>query len=245
LAREAIDTEPTRYAPDGLIVTGGNPLRRPPDGSFVVQDEASQLVTLAVGARPGERILDLCASPGGKATAMAAAMRDTGMLVACDVRGRRVKLLGDTVRASGATHVHVAHVATRGELPFRVVFDRVLVDAPCSGLGTVRRDPDIKWRRQESDLAALAEGQVALLARAATVVKPGGRLVYATCSSEPEENERVIDAFLSRHQDFARADLHDVAALPTETIDPHGMMRTLPFAHRLEAFFAAALHKTP
>jgi 16S rRNA (cytosine967-C5)-methyltransferase len=141
--------------------------------------------------------------------------------------------------------VHVAHVATRGELPFRVVFDRVLVDAPCSGLGTVRRDPDIKWRRQESDLAALAEGQVALLARAATVVKPGGRLVYATCSSEPEENERVIDAFLSRHRDFARADLHDVAALPTETIDPHGMMRTLPFAHRLEAFFAAALHKTP
>ena len=244
LSRDGVEGEPTRYAPDGLVVTEGNPLRRPPDGSFFVQDEASQLVALAVGAQPGDRILDLCASPGGKTTAMAAAMGDTGAVIACDVRGRRVRLLRDTVRTSGAAHVHVVHVATRGELPFAAVFDRVLVDAPCSGLGTVRRDPDIKWRRHEGDLPALVDDQVALLARAATVVKPGGRLVYATCSSEPEENEGVVDLFLSRQTDFALADLRNVAQLPVDTIDARGLMRTLPFAHRLEAFFAAALQRT-
>ena len=244
LARDGIETRPTRHAPHGLTVIDGNPLRRLPDGSFVVQDEASQLVALAVGAQPGERILDLCASPGGKATAMAAAMRDTGAVIACDVRGRRVTLLGETVRASGAKHIHVAHVATRGALPFSAAFDRVLVDAPCSGLGTVRRDPDVKWRRQESDLSTFADDQGVLLARAATVVKPGGRLVYATCSSEPEENEMVVSAFLSRHRNFALADLRSVGQLPADIVDARGMMRTLPFAHRLEAFFAAALERT-
>ena len=243
-AADDIETEPTLHAPDGLVVTSGNPLRRPHDGSFFVQDEASQLVSLVVDAQRGERILDLCASPGGKTTAMAADMGNTGSIVACDVRPRRMSLLHETVRLSGAAHIHLVQVAPDGPLPFGIAFDRVLVDAPCSGLGTIRRDPDIRWRRHEADLAVLARAQVALLSRAAESVGAGGRLVYATCSSEPEENEDVVDAFLARHPDFALVDLRTSGMpFPAPLIDPQGMMRTLPSEHALEAFFAAALHR--
>lgn len=239
---EDIVTEPTRYAPDGLVVTSGNPLRQPHDGLFVVQDEASQLVAALVDAQPGERVLDLCASPGGKSTAIAAHMRDTGIVTACDVRARRVALLRDTVRASGAHHVHVVHVPATGALPFQPAFDRILVDAPCSGLGTLRRDPDIKWRRREPELAALADDQVVLLDRASGLLKPGGRLVYATCSSEPEENEDVVDRFLRTHAQFQLVDLRrEPTAVPGALLDGRGTFRTLPFAHGLEAFFGAVL----
>jgi 16S rRNA (cytosine967-C5)-methyltransferase len=241
LAAVGVETEPTRHAPDGLVVRAGNPLRLPADGSFLVQDEASQLVSVAAGARPGEHVLDLCASPGGKTVAMAADMDDRGVLVACDVRARRVNLLRDTVRLSGARCIRLTRVTAAGPLPFAPVFDRVLVDAPCSGLGTIRRDPDIRWRRHERDLAALAEDQSALLDRAAAVVRPGGRLVYATCSSEPEENEAVVDAFVSRHADFTPVDLREGPALLHPLLDERGMLRTQPFVHELEAFFAAAL----
>jgi 16S rRNA (cytosine967-C5)-methyltransferase len=242
LAARGVVTEAARFAPDGLVVTSGSPLRRPSEGRFVVQDEASQLVPLAVGAAPGEHVLDLCASPGGKTTAMAADMGDTGTLIACDVRDRRLDLLQATVRASGASHTHVVRVGTAGPLPLAPVFDRVLVDAPCSGLGTIRRDPDIRWRRRESDLAVFAEAQRALLLRAAEVVRPGGRLVYATCSSEPEENERVVEAMLQARADYRLVDLRaagDPRLAPF--LDQRGMLRTLPYAHDLEAFFAAAL----
>jgi 16S rRNA (cytosine967-C5)-methyltransferase len=250
LRAQDIDTEPTRYAPDGLVVTSGNPLatrragpqERPAGDLFVVQDEASQLVASVVGARPGERVLDLCASPGGKATAMAADMANSGVLTACDVRPARLDLLRRTVRTSGAQHLHVVRVPTHGPLPFQSVFDRVLVDAPCSGLGTIRRDPDIRWRRSARDLPELARDQFTLLARASLVVAPGGRLVYATCSSEPEENEQVVDAFLATHPDFRLSDLRaEASPVLDPVLDDRGMLRTLPFAHGLEAFFAAAL----
>jgi 16S rRNA (cytosine967-C5)-methyltransferase len=242
LADQGVETEPTRHAPDGLIVVEGNPLHAEAnDGSFFVQDEASQLVSIVAGARPGERVLDLCASPGGKTTAMAADMNDSGVIIASDVRARRLTLLRDTVESSGARHVHVVHVPASGALPFRLRFDRVLVDAPCSGLGTVRRDPDIRWRRAERELAGLARDQIALLSRAADAVAPGGRLVYATCSSEAEENEQVVDRFLEENAGFELIDLRGESALLTPLLDDRGMLRTLPFAHGLEAFFAAAL----
>ena len=241
LVHDGIETTPTSHAPDGLVVTEGNPLRAPLDGTFFVQDEASQLVTLAVGARPGERILDLCASPGGKTTAMAADMEDSGILIASDVRTRRVALLRDTVTASGATHVHIIQAAPEGALPFSQPFDRVLVDAPCSGLGTVRRDPDIRWRRLEGDLATLARDQLRLLHRAAEAVRPGGRLVYATCSSEPDENEHVVDRFVREQTEFEVVSLRGQSDVLDPLLDDRGMLRTLPFAHGLEAFFAAAL----
>jgi 16S rRNA (cytosine967-C5)-methyltransferase len=242
LADDEIETEPTRHAPHGLSVVTGNPLRRPREGLFFVQDEASQLVPLVVQAQAGHRVLDLCASPGGKATAMAADMRDSGLIVACDVRDRRIALLRETVQASGATTIQVLRVGAAGGLPFAPVFDRVLVDAPCSGLGTVRRDPDIRWRRTEADLATLARDQGALLSRAADVVARGGRLVYATCSSEPEENEAVVEAFLTTRRDFTLLDLRGEGIDTIRPfLDARGMMRTLSFEHGLEAFFAAAL----
>lgn len=242
LALEDVETVPTTYAPDGLTVTSGNPLRTALDGSFVVQDESSQLVTRALAARPGEMVLDLCAAPGGKTTAIAADMADRGVLVASDVRPRRMRLLSQTVSASGAHSVRLIQVAADGALPFSQQFDRVLVDAPCSGLGTIRRDPDIRWRRQEQELAGLAGRQVALLERAAAVVRRGGRVVYATCSSEPEENEAVVATFLESHGDaFEQVDLRlelDQSLHPLLSAD--GFLQPSP-AHGLEAFFAAAL----
>jgi 16S rRNA (cytosine967-C5)-methyltransferase len=244
LAREEVESEETRYSPHGLRVVRGNPLRQSAHELFLVQDEASQLVPIAVDAQPGERTLDLCAAPGGKTVIMSADMKDTGVLVASDVRSRRMTLLRDTIRRAGSRHVHVVHVPTEGTLPFTSDFDRVLVDAPCSGLGTIRRDPDIKWRRRERDLDGLADRQLTLLQRAAGVVKPGGRLVYATCSSEPEENDMVVQRFLATQPVFRLIDLRlDGRRELGPVLDDRGMMRTLPFAHGLEAFFAAALHR--
>ena len=242
LAADGIESGPTTYAPHGLTIFSGNPLRDPAPGAFVVQDETSQLVPLTVAARPGERVLDVCASPGNKATALAADMADRGLVVACDVRDRRMRLLQGTVQRSGAGCIRLAHIAAHGALPFAARFDRAIVDAPCSGLGTVRRDPDIRWRRTEHDLGELSARQQALLHHAAAVVRQGGRLVYATCSSEPEENEQVVDAFLAAHPGWQVVDLRsDLPAALHGLLDPRGMLRTLPFAHQLEAFFAAAL----
>ena len=231
LASHGIETSPGRHAPDALIVRDGNPLLTPLDeeGAFVIQDEASQLVGAYADARPGEVVLDACASPGGKTTAMAAALGEEGRIVAADIRDRRIRLLARTVRRSGATGVRIVQADVTAPLPFGAVFDRVLLDAPCSGLGTIRRDPDIKWRRRAEDLEPLAQAQRQMLEHAAAVLAPGGSLIYATCSSEPEENDAVVDAFLAAHPEFRPGK------------DP---LRTLPHRDGLEAFFAAMLVKT-
>lgn len=247
LAAQDVHTEPTRWAPDGLTVTSGTPLR---DGGhsgylvqgYLVQDEASQLVALVVGAQPGQRVLDLCAAPGGKTTALAAAVGHTGRVVACDSRKARVALLCDTVRRTGTTNVRIVRADARMGVAVRPVFDRVLVDVLCSGLGTLRRDPDIKWRREAADLIALAHDQLAILRHAMQAVGPAGRLVYATCSSEPEENEDVVHAALALEPGFRlrRPDPHPALA---GFIDEQGAFRTVPFAHGLEAFYAATLER--
>jgi len=244
-----VETDPTPYARDGLIVRAGNPLLTPiaGEGRFAVQDEASQLVGAFADPMEGEVVYDACASPGGKTVQMAAAMRDHGTIVAADVRGRRVDLLVRTVRQSSAQSVVVVRADARASAPFAdAVFDLVLLDAPCSGLGTIRRDPDIRWRRQESSLPALASSQREMLEQCARLVRPGGRLVYATCSSEPEENDEVVDAFLSSHPEFAlvASDAFLIDPALAGLLDQRGFLRTLPFRHGLEAFFAARLVKT-
>jgi 16S rRNA (cytosine967-C5)-methyltransferase len=245
LQQHGVATRPTRFAPDGLIVTDGNPLLTSlaDSGLFIVQDESSQLVGLLTTAAPGERILDACAAPGGKTTAMAAAMENRGLIVATDVRGRRVDLLARAVAVAGATCVRVVQADAAGILPFTSGFDCVLLDAPCSGLGTLRRDPEIRWRRTEASLAALALTQLGMLGRAAAVVRPGGRLIYSTCSSEPDENEVVVSRFLDERRDFV---LEPVALpAPLEIFrTAEGHFRTLPHRHELEPFFAAMLVKT-
>ena len=231
LSAAGSECKAAQRAPDALVVVRGNPLTTTllAEGLFVVQDEASQLVGRFAGARPGERVLDACASPGGKTIAMAASMKGRGYVVAGDVRSRRVDLLRQTVQRSGATNIAIVQASALDPLPFGPVFDRVLLDAPCSGLGTLRRDPDIKWRRREEELPQMAEAQRAMLRHAGAVVLPGGALIYATCSSEPEENDEVVSGFLREQPQFERVG------------EP---FRTLPFRDRLEAFFAAMLVKT-
>jgi 16S rRNA (cytosine967-C5)-methyltransferase len=245
LAPGGVVLRPARFAPDGFIVeTGRLGAAASVDGLFVIQDEASQLVALLAGRRPGVVVLDACASPGGKTAALAAAMRNEGMLVACDVRSRRVELLRRTVRATGAANVRLVQADLRVALPFTCRFDCVLVDVPCSGLGVLRRDPDIRWRRHEPDLTSLSLTQRQMLDHAANAVAPGGRLIYATCSSEPEENEGVVDAFLGNHPEFVTVDARDASdALPRTVVDRRGHLRTMPHVHGLDAFFGAVFRR--
>jgi 16S rRNA (cytosine967-C5)-methyltransferase len=244
LAQDNVHLVRGRFAPDALIVVAGHPLRGRQEGLFVVQDEASQLVALLAEPRPGWRVLDACASPGGKTTALAAALDASGRLIASDVRHRRMTLLRKTLAAAGGDLVRLVQMDLLHPLPFTRPFDLVLVDAPCSGLGTLRRDPDLRWRRNERDLPALAAAELVMLQHAADAVAPGGRLVYATCSNEPEENEGVVDAFLATTRDFAPLDARQASPrLPPELIDARGHLRTEPHTHGLEAFFGAVLVK--
>ncbi len=250
LAEHGVVTRPARWSPHGLVVVSGNPLRTTleGEGSFVVQDEASQLVGLMLPVRPGAKVLDACASPGGKTTEIAARMEDRGVLVASDMRARRIALLRETVARCGARSVRIARADFTAAPPFGSVFDAVLLDAPCSGLGTLRRDPDIKWRRSEEDIQVLATAELRMLAQAALAVAPGGYLLYATCSSEPEENQDVVRRFLDSNPDFTSVPREIVAAssgLPDALLDEAGHLRTLPHVHGLEAFFAALMVRRP
>jgi 16S rRNA (cytosine967-C5)-methyltransferase len=249
LSSDGVRTAPGPFAPDALIVhtsdsAGALQSSSWIEGWFIVQDEASQLISSLAGQTPGNRVLDACASPGGKTIALAATMGDRGLLIACDVRDKRVALLRRTVAASGASAVRIVQADAARSLPFTVQFDSVLVDAPCSGLGTLRRDPDIRWRRREADLPALAAAQRQMLRHAADAVAPGGRLIYATCSSEPEENEDVVAAFAATARDFVPVDARTIAGVPAAVVDARGHLRTAPHLHGLEAFFGAAFERT-
>ncbi|MEI6667962.1 MAG: 16S rRNA (cytosine(967)-C(5))-methyltransferase RsmB [Acidobacteriota bacterium] len=249
LAAVGITTEPARYAADALVVTGGHLLASPlaTSGQFIVQDESSQLVAALAGVGPGEVVLDACAAPGGKTSQMAADLGPTGRLVAADLRPRRVRLLATLLKQAHADAVQIVTADLLAGGPFGAIFDCVLVDAPCSGLATLRRDPDVKWRRAESDLAGHAERQTRMLANAAAMVRPGGRLVYSTCSTEPEENDQVVDRFLACHQDFAidRPDQSRgwLASGVSACLDQRGFLRPTPHMHGLEAFFGARLRQ--
>jgi 16S rRNA (cytosine967-C5)-methyltransferase len=234
---------PARFVSDAMLLLPGTLTRLPPAlrASVVIQEEASQIVAHAVGARPGERVLDVCAAPGGKTVLLAAAMGGSGMLVAGDVRPARVRLLSSTL-ARARIAAPILQLDALGPLPFDASFDRVFVDVPCSGLGTLRRDPDLKWSRQPDDLPRFAEAELHILANAARAVRPGGALIYATCSSEPQENDEVVDRFLDGQPDFAEQPVRLGPAVGNATalVDRRGRLRTLPFRDDLDAFFAAA-----
>lgn len=249
LEAEGVETKATEYSPFGLVVTRGRALDTEAfrDGLCLVQDEASQLVPLMVEAHDGLRVLDACAAPGGKTIALAAQVRPHGAVVASDVRARRVRLLARTLVRARTPRTWAIHAPADGPWPFRdAVFDRVLVDAPCSGLGTVRRDPDIRWRRDPSDLDRFAETQLDLLTRLAPLVARGGRLIYSTCSSEPEENEEVVTKFLVEHPAFVVRSLERLEGVPPAVkamATPEGYLRTLPHRDGLEAFFGAVMER--
>lgn len=228
LAASGVTTRPTARAGEGLVVTDGRALDTSAftGGRFLVQDEASQLIGELAASFAPAYALDLCASPGGKTLAISAR---AGTVVACDVRPQRVRLLARTLERCRVPNARVVHTSADGALPFGDrKFDLVLIDAPCSGLGTVRRDPDIRWRRSPEDLVRFAASQRDLLDRSADLVAPGGTLIYSTCSSEPEENDDVVAGFLAARADFAQVRVH----------------QTLPFRDGLEAFFGSVLRRT-
>lgn len=209
------------------------------EARIYLQDEASQLVAEVVGARPEDRILDLCAAPGSKSTQIAELLT-TGRIIAADLYGHRLKTVEQTIRQQQVARISCLVLDASQSLPFPAEsFDRVLVDAPCSGTGTLRRNPEIKWRISPHDIRDLATRQRQFLAQAARVVKPGGWLVYSTCSLEPEENEHVITEFLGRESGFQMAKPLVDASL----ITPFGAIRTWPHRQGTEGFFIAAFSR--
>ena len=250
LSALGIGAEPTPHSPLGLRLAGKPGLQKLgpfTHGEVEVQDEGSQLVALLVGARRGELVVDFCAGAGGKTLALGAEMRDTGRLYAFDVSGHRLAALKPRLARSGLSNVHTVQIAhERDQRIERLAgkIDRVLVDAPCSGLGTLRRSPDLKWRQSPTGLAELQQRQAAILESAARLVKPGGRLVYATCSLLESEGEAIADAFSAAH----RRDFAAVAAAPVlaraqvaeaESLTQGERLRLWPHRHGTDGFFAA------
>jgi 16S rRNA (cytosine967-C5)-methyltransferase len=248
LMKEGLDTEPCLFMPNALRLRSGR-LRAsglPDRGDFWVQDEAAQLVTAMLGSPSGPRIADLCAAPGGKTMQLAEALPEDGFLVAADRHfGRLERLRANAARAGMMPLPLVNADMASGLAPFRPVFDQVLVDAPCSGTGTLRRHPEIRWRLQEESLKLFAANQAAILERASSVVARGGGLLYAVCSMEPEEGEGVVKAFLESHADFSLADPRP--ALPETArrlVDGDGFLRTSTADGGLDGFFGALLARS-
>jgi len=243
------DAAATPYSPFGIRVVGKPALQKTEvfvQGLVEVQDEGSQLLALLTGARRGEMVVDFCAGAGGKTLALGAQMRNTGRLYAFDVSGHRLAALKPRLSRSGLANVHPAQIAhERDDRVKRLAgkIDRVLVDAPCTGFGTLRRNPDLKWRQQPEDIVELAQKQARILAAAATLVKPGGRLVYATCSVLPEENDAIVAQFLAAHPAFAQKDASAELARLSIALDTGPALRLLPHRHGCDGFFAAILER--
>jgi 16S rRNA (cytosine967-C5)-methyltransferase len=250
LAEAGIEALPTPYSPWGLRVQGKPALQKLgvfTRGEVEVQDEGSQLLALLTDARRGEMVVDFCAGAGGKTLALGAAMRSTGRLYAYDTSGHRLDAMKPRLARSGLSNVHPVQLAhERDERIKRMAgkIDRVLIDAPCSGLGTLRRNPDLKWRQSPKSVQELQAKQRAILDSAARLLKPGGRLVYATCSLLRAENEEVADAFEQQHaQSFAPLPAQELLAqskvTAAEDLASQGRLRLWPHRHGTDGFFAA------
>jgi 16S rRNA (cytosine967-C5)-methyltransferase len=249
LAADNIAATPCPYSPLGLRLKTKPYLAKHPaylDGSIEVQDEGSQLLGLLLAPKRSEMVVDFCAGAGGKTLILGALMRSTGRLYAFDVSDKRLAKLKPRAARAGLSNVHPACLS--GENDTRVKrlqgkVDRVLVDAPCSGLGTLRRNPDLKWRQSPQSVDELSAKQAAILAAAAKLLRPGGRLVYATCSILAEENEAIVDAFLAAHADFHRLSAQEILAAQGIVIDCGEDMRLSPQQHGTDAFYAAVLER--
>ena len=258
LQQAGIKAVPTLYSPWGLRIAGKpalNKMEAFTRGDFEVQDEGSQLLAMLVDAKRGEMVVDFCAGAGGKTLALGAAMRSTGRLYAFDTSAHRLDSFKPRMARSGLSNVHPAAIAhERDERVKRLAgkIDRVLVDAPCTGLGTLRRNPDLKWRQTIASVEEMAVKQTAILQSAARLVKSGGRLVYATCSVLPQENEAIAEAFTAANPDFeplqAGEILKNLKVAQSESLCTGGetgalYLRLWPHLHATDGFFAAVWQK--
>jgi len=246
LALAPIQAELTPFAPEGLRILKKPSLQNLPlfkSGAIEVQDEGSQLLAQIVGAKRGEMVVDFCAGAGGKTLALGAAMRNTGRLYAFDISDKRLAKLKPRLARSGLSNVHPVLIAHERDAKIKRLagkIDRVLVDAPCSGLGTLRRNPDVKWRQLPGAIDELNVKQAAILDSAARLVKAGGRLIYATCSILREENEAIAEQFLAAHPDFELMPMSEVLAEQKINLVMQDYLKLSPELHETDGFFAAA-----
>ena len=248
LAGEGVEAEPCRCSPYGLKITSQVAVARLSlfsEGLFSIQDEASQLATLLLTPRPDEQILDLCAAPGGKSGFIAELSEDKASISACDRHPRRVAQIGETAARLGLQSITTHTVDASKPLPplSAPLFDRILVDAPCSGIGVIHRNPEGKWWKQPSDLAGLAAAQGRILNSAAERLKPGGVLVYSTCSTTVQENEEVVENFLNLHPEFVIEPVSRALPVMAPMETPQGFFRSWPHRDEMDGFFAARLLK--
>jgi 16S rRNA (cytosine967-C5)-methyltransferase len=251
LAREGVEAARTKLSPLGLRLFARVPLgtlETFKSGLFEVQDEGSQLASLLVAAKPGMRVVDFCAGAGGKTLALAASMENRGHLVACDVVARRLERASERVRRAGASIVQRKPLASAHDPWVKrhgASFDRVLVDAPCTGTGTWRRNPDAKWRLKPADIAELTALQADILDSARRLVRPGGRLVYVTCSLLREEDEAQIERFLGQQPDFALVPIEAVwrEAVGTPCPTREDTLRLSPARTGTDGFFVAVMER--
>jgi 16S rRNA (cytosine967-C5)-methyltransferase len=239
LAEHEVESVPTEFSPDGITLghVRSHTELAFAHGLFAVQDEASQLISYLLGPEPKEKVLDACAAPGGKTTHLAQLMRDTGEITAVEKDDKRIAMLRDSIGALGIRSVTIIN-QDAAELRGAGPFDRVLLDAPCSATGVIRRNPDIKYRRKAKDLDEYRTKQVRLLLATSRLLKEGGRLVYSVCSMEPEEGELVINEFLKTSNEFR---IINAEAPFLKSFIHEGFLRTYPHLHDMDGFFGVAL----
>ncbi|MDP1787142.1 RsmB/NOP family class I SAM-dependent RNA methyltransferase [Nitrosomonas sp.] len=247
LSQEGIEALETPYSPCGIRLTGKPAINRHElflSGKIEVQDEGSQLLGYLLAPKRGEMVVDFCAGAGGKSLLLGALMNSKGRLYAFDISEKRLNNLKPRFKRSGLSNLHAQRIANENDIKVKRLagkIDRVLVDAPCSGLGTLRRNPDLKWRQSPQSIDELKAKQAAILSAAASLLKPGGRLVYATCSFLPEENQQVVQEFLNTHPQFSLLNCAELLAQQKIPLDTGEFLQLSPLLHQTDGFFAAAL----
>jgi len=253
LEEAGLRVEPGKLLRSAFTAQSGNAARTKAfrSGWISIQDEASQAIPLLLGVKPGQSVLDLCAAPGGKTATLALAAGDQALVVACDRYGHRLRALRAQLKRLRVEHARTLALDATSRLPFLAQFDRILVDAPCSGTGTLSRNPEIRWRLRPEDLEEFHERQVVILSHALRNLAPGGRLVYSTCSLEAEENEQVIERVLDENRQLRAIPSKEAAGIlaphlargveAAKLFDAKGFFRTFPPEHNTDGFFAAIL----
>ncbi len=249
LKAEGMEVTPTPYSPIGIRLKGKPALNKHAlflSGKVEVQDEGSQLLGFLLAPRRNEMVVDFCAGAGGKTLLLGAMMNSQGRLYAFDVSEKRLANLKLRLKRSGLSNLHpqlIAHESDQRIKRLAGKIDRVLVDAPCSGMGTLRRNPDLKFRQSPQSVDELAQKQASILAAASKLLKPGGRLVYATCSLLPQENRNIVDAFLGAHPDFTLRPANEILAQQLIPLDTGECLQLSPQQHGTDGFFAAVMER--